>query len=480
MTLEEIKRAARNAYEAKNFSEAVRLYREGVKYGDGWSMYNLALCYGKGEGVEENNDELFHYLTAASETLIVPDPVWRLLGVCHETGCGTKIDIKKAIECYQEGIRREDPRAKVCMDKILHRLSENAVQAYKNKDYTTAVSLWSAIADHTVSSYYNLAICYSNGLGTEKNIKKAIECYQMASEKGNPDAAAALRGLINNTANEAYQAKNYDEAARLWREGVQLKDGRSCFNLGICYATGRGVEKDYTAAFQHYKLASEILPSMKTVWKTLGEYYEKGIGTTKDIDKAIECYTIEARNGDASVAYRLGNIFFDGTWGAKDYRKAVEFYTQASNQGIVEATTDLGVCYINGWGVTQDAPKAVELFSAASEKGNVVATMNLASSYFNGNGVPKDVRKAFEYYTLAADKGQAQAMMMLGVLLWRGKDGIKRDKEKAWHYFEQAYEQGDDTIKKQVRDIQNEIKSQIEFKDGLLEDIIEFGLDLFS
>lgn len=482
--LEEIKRSARKAYEAKDFVEAVRLYREGVKYGDGWCMYNLALCYANGKGVEENHGETFRYLSKASEGLVVPDQVWRLLGVCYETGFGTEINIKKAIECFQEGISYKDPRAKVCMDNMLNRLSKEAVQAYKDKDFATAISLWEAIADHTVSSYYNLAICYSNGYGTEKDIEKALECYRMASEKGNPDATTAFKRLLNDTANEAYQAKNFEKAARLWNEGAQLKDGSCCFNLGICYASGRGVEKDYATAFRYYKLASELLPSLKSVWKTLGEYYEKGIGTPKDIDRAIECYTTGAANGDAQSAYQLGNIYFDGIYRERNYQKAVEYYTFASRQGVVGAMTDLGVCYQNGWGVAPDARRAVELFSSASEKDDAIATLNLAVAYLAGKGVPKDTRKAFDYYSLAADRGQAQAMLMLAALLWEGKDGIRKDKEKALHYLDLAYEQGDTSIKSQARNIQDAIaaqkKSKIEQRIGLIGDFLDLATDLLS
>src|SRR5436305_6550150 len=64
----------------------------------------------------------------------------------------------------------------------------------------------------------NLAKCYENGEGTEKNLKKAFYWYQKAAKNGNKNA-------MNN--------------------------------LAICYENGEGTEKNLEKAFYWYQKAAE-------------------------------------------------------------------------------------------------------------------------------------------------------------------------------------------------------------------------------
>jgi TPR repeat protein len=46
-----------------------------------------------------------------------------------------------------------------------------------------------------IAALNNLGACYARGVGTERNIRKAILCFEAASEAGNAEAAANLRQL---------------------------------------------------------------------------------------------------------------------------------------------------------------------------------------------------------------------------------------------------------------------------------------------
>lgn len=68
-----------------------------------------------------------------------------------------------------------------------------------------------------IDAQYSLGLIYENGLGIEKNMDKAIECYRIAAENGNANAQ---------------------------------------YHLGLCYENGNGIDKDIDLALDWYQKAS--------------------------------------------------------------------------------------------------------------------------------------------------------------------------------------------------------------------------------
>lgn len=88
-------------------------------------------------------------------------------------------------------------------------LDSEAYTCYQRKDYTRAVSLWErASIDGHVNSQYNLAYCYSNGLGVKKNIETAKYWWGKAAAQGHKEAKEALAYL--NQEREKIQGKLKD------------------------------------------------------------------------------------------------------------------------------------------------------------------------------------------------------------------------------------------------------------------------------
>ena len=58
------------------------------------------------------------------------------------------------------------------------------------------------------------------------------------------------------------RARNYAKAIRWYRLAADQGDARAQFNLGVSYAEGQGVEKDYVSSYMWFNLAaSRFLPS---------------------------------------------------------------------------------------------------------------------------------------------------------------------------------------------------------------------------
>ena len=73
-------------------------------------------------------------------------------------------------------------------------------------------------------------------------------------------------------------------------------------------------------------------------------------------------------------------------------------------------------CYYNYgmYGLPQNRVKALELWHQAAEVGIAAAYFNIANAYRNGNGVRRDEDKAKHYYELAAIGGDVDARCNLG------------------------------------------------------------------
>ena len=67
----------------------------------------------------------------------------------------------------------------------------------------------------------------------------------------------------------------------------------------------------------------------------LGDCYYYGYGISKDLTKAIECYTKAANQGDAKAQYNLGLCYYYGQGVSQDYEKAFHWYEKAANQETV-------------------------------------------------------------------------------------------------------------------------------------------------
>lgn len=88
----------------------------------------------------------------------------------------------------------------------------------------------------------------------EEDKKKAVECYQKATEEGNVNAQYNL-GLCYK--NGAGIAKDEKKAVEWFRKAAEQGDADAQFILGDCYMNGKGVAVDEKKAVEWYQKAAE-------------------------------------------------------------------------------------------------------------------------------------------------------------------------------------------------------------------------------
>lgn len=153
-------------------------------------------------------------------------------------------------------------------------------------------------------------------------------------------------------------------------------------------------------------------------------------------------YKKQARKGDASAQFQLGECYYNGLGVEKNYEKAVKWYLEAANSGNPKAQYAMGRCYEKGVGVSRNKEKAKEWYKASAEQGyynndeNINAQAELASIYYH----EKNHLDAFKWFCKAAEQSNNHALEMAGRYYLFGTGGVKKDYDKAIKCFEKMME----------------------------------------
>lgn len=228
-----------------------------------------------------------------------------------------------------------------------------------------------------------------------------------------------------------------------------------------------------------------------------------GWGIPQDVKKAEEIFTVLAENGNAYAQfvmiqrsllpvmeapkkeselktpeefYQEGRKYYYGEGVIINNAKAVGYFTVAAEGGHSEAQYLLGVCYRLGYGVGIDIEKARYWYEKSAAQGNKAARNVLDSlnkktvkkktytqqeleaifqegyKYYTGYNVIMNNKKAVELFTIAAENGHSEAQRLLGIC-YRNGYGVSKDLQKARYWYQQAANQGNESARLQLDDL---------------------------
>ena len=209
-----------------------------------------------------------------------------------------------------------------------------------------------------------VGICYSQGIGTERNDSAAFFWYKKAADRGSVESLSYI----------AY-----------------------------AYQEGLGVSVDKQKAFTLYKQAA--LRGDVNAMYVLGCEYLCGYHIAKDVNKAIILLRFSAEKGNFASQFELGNCYYHGNGVEQNYSEAVKWYEKSSNQGYENAQCNLGNCYFYGYGVEKNLEKAADYWELSANQGYAAAQYDLGFVYESGSGRLKDMEKAIRWYKKAANQG---------------------------------------------------------------------------
>jgi TPR repeat protein len=199
-----------------------------------------------------------------------------------------------------------------------------------------------------------------------------------------------------------------------FRAEAEDGDAISQYNLGVCYADGKGVAKDYVEAVKWFRKAAE--QNFAPAQLALGGRYGRGEGVAEDQAEAVRWYRKAAQQNLAEAQYYLGACCANGAGVAKDESEAVKWWRAAAKQGNTMAQNNLAACYAKGRGVGKNEAEAIKWYRKAAEQNDSLAQRNLGFLYFNGDGVVKDYVEAYRWMLLAAAHGDDSAKRVAATL----------------------------------------------------------------
>lgn len=361
--------------EADNVYNAFYWMEKAANAGYVEAQFWLGVMYSNGEGIEIDDTSAYKWIKQSSDAGF--DRAHYALGCIYENGYGVKVDYKKAFEYYSK-----------------------------------AASIGNSLA------MTSLGVLYEKGYGVNKNNRIAMSWYIKGAESGNYNSKTTL-------ADKYYSGeitpKNLSKAFYWYENAINTltpEDNRYGTLVGILeqdIADKYRLCDNHKKAFEWYKKAAEH--GNISTFDTLGNYYEKGKGTTKDEYKAIYWYRKSAENGNTFGQYELGRCYRFGIGTKKNYTESAEWFSKSAEQGNSDAQFQLGWQYYAGEGVQQDYEIAFYLFKLSADQDNDDAQNMVGYCYYFGVGIQKDTTQAILWFSKAADNGNELAKELLDDIL---------------------------------------------------------------
>ena len=293
-------------------------------------------------------------------------------------------------------------------------------------------------------NYKDMGISYArNG-----EYKKAITYLQKAIHEGDKVAIVDLGVVYEKMGDYENAHKCYEFCARF--------NPIAAHNLGNLYEQGKGVEQDYSYAMLWYELSAKkgyYFSYHKMAWLA-----EHGLGMKADQKFAFECelkaYEGECNSSlaDGECACNLGYYYENGIGTEQNYEKAVECYEQGHKLGELYSTYNLAIMYIYGRGVEKDIDHAVTLLFHAGKNGLTIACEKLYELYSNEEYGIKDENLATHWLYEALNNGSVPAFLLYAEMCLKGENHDKVvDVEEAQKAIEDFLKRVDPSYQEEIR-----------------------------
>lgn len=382
------------------------------------------------------------------------DKAQNTLGVWYYTGNNVKQDYARALKYWALAAKQNNPDAignmAMCYQqgKGIQKDSLKAAELYKKaigKGNTSILKQLTELADNQNDLFSSLLLheLYSKGISVNRDQVKGQQYLKKAAAIGHTDSQLQWALLCLND-------KNPKEAATWFKKAADKGNLSSIYYYGYLLFKGMGVTQNKAEGINYLKQASKR--GLTAADNMLGPIYYEGNGTEKDIDLALKHLkkAATAKMGDSQ--FTLGQCYKNGEGVEKDYHLAVQWLAEAYRhqkaddvKELIESGTDENFkSYIDGLKklyVDKDFENATKLFKKVEKAGIIDGLTMQALCLADANNPKKNERKAFKMLKEAAS-GSAAAQYQLAKCYEEGI-GTEKNTDTARDLILQAAEKGD-------------------------------------
>ena len=256
------------------------------------------------------------------------------------------------------------------------------------------------------------------------------------------------------------------EAVRRHRRAVKQGDASAKNNLGVMYAVGRGVPKDYETAVKWFQRAAEDGGAQYD----LGLMFKNGHGVPKNDKMAASLWQSDVEQEGLEALLGLGLMYEKGQGVNQNYEYAMELYKRAAEIGAYKAFVALGVEYRDEcegvtieqfrlvakkregaipdilepqfWHEHQNDGRPVKWYRHAIKKKLAFVQYCLGAMYADARGVPQNDKVVAGLYRRSAEQGYTPAQNKIGMMC-ESEQGNPQNVIRAYMWFNLAATNGD-------------------------------------
>jgi len=234
----------------KSPQQAAECFQKAADKGSIEAVYNLGVLYAEERGVPKDEAKAAKLFQQAADAGLAVAQV--NLGFCFENGQGVEQDLAKAAEQYQK-----------------------------------------AASQDFLEGTYNLAWMYEEGRGVPEDLAKAVQLYEKIEQ--HVDTSTPLASGRRNTVTSANLS------------GHTQAIGCAMLALGVCYAEGKGVEKDEERAAKLYRKGANCRNAAAQYNLGVMTLFGQG-GLAQDSQRAKVLFELAKKGGMAMAGEALDRL----------------------------------------------------------------------------------------------------------------------------------------------------------------------------
>ena len=276
----------------KDQARAVEWYKKCAERHDPQSFLIIGLSYRDGIGVERDTLEAIKWLEGASNHGNMRSRLE--LAEIYRKGIGIEHNVNKAIEWYELSAKTGDSNSMLQLSRIYE--DGQGVEADSNK-----AMLWMKMyANQTVASCEHILAEIIKSAFVDSRQKECIEYYSDAVSRQYVPSMLALAKCYRDG---DFEEVNSSAIISNYLDASERMNSNALYELGMMHYRGDFIKQDYKKAIS--LLYRAALMGKDPAKMQLAIIYEKGLGTTVDLDSAYWLYKDLSEWGNSQATARL-------------------------------------------------------------------------------------------------------------------------------------------------------------------------------